>query len=242
MVVPLLLALTTLGADVFPERMCERLPEVDAQVKAWVAEAAPELARIPVREMAEQTALDLFHRAARAGWGGIDLFTADVFREPCAFYLSRKTLRALDEAFEFDLVTVIRGEDEQGREFEMLAMIAGRGKLRVFYDRSGIVYRNQREGRDFELAARVEFDTPASGRLEDVRGLCAEVLLLGCLEIHSLVKGPDAVTVRVGTFSTESPFNPIKPRAGRLSAKGASAARWEADSRLESARSAAEMG
>jgi hypothetical protein len=213
MLVTLLLAAAALGGDVFPERMCERLPEVDPVVKAWVAEVAPELSHVAVRELPRQAALDVFHRAARVGWGGIDLFTNDVFREPCAFYLSRQTLLALDEAFDFDLLTVIRGKDESGREFEMLGMIAGRGKLRTFYDRSGIVYRNKEEQREFELAARVEFDTPASGRLENVHGLCTKVLLLGCLRIRSLVKGNDAVKIRAGAFSTESPLTPIKVRA-----------------------------
>jgi hypothetical protein len=213
MLVALLLAATALAGDVFPPRMCEQLPEVDPAVKAWVAEVAPELARVPVRELPEPAALGVFRRAVRVGWGGIDLFTNDVFREPCAFYLSRQTLLALDNAFEFDLLTVIRGRDESGRKFEMLAMIAGRGKLRTFYERSGIVYRNDDEQREFELASRVEFDTPASGRLENVRGLCTKVLLLGCLKIRSLIKENAAVEIRAGAFSTESPLTPIKLRA-----------------------------
>jgi len=210
----LLLATTALGSDVFPERMCERLPEVHPVVKAWVAQVAPDLAEVPVRDLSEQAARDVFGRAAQAGWGGIDLFTDDVFREPCAFYLSPQTLRALDKAFEFDLLTVIHGKDVRGREFAMLAMIAGRGKLRVFYERGGIVYHDEKEHRDFELAARVDFDTPARGRLENVRGLCTEVLLLGCLDIHSLVKEGDAVEIRAGLFATESPLTAIRVRAG----------------------------
>jgi hypothetical protein len=214
MLVALLLAAATLGGDVFPARMCERLPEVDPAVKTWVAKVAPDLAHVNVRELPQQAALGVFHRAVGVGWGGIDLFTDDVFREPCAFYLSRQTLLALDKAFEFDLLTVIRGRDEGGRDFEMLGMIAGRGKLRTFYDRSGIVYRNEDEQRDFELAARVEFDTPASGHLENVRGLCTKVLMLGCLNIRSLVKDDGGVEIRAGAFSTESPLTPIKVRAG----------------------------
>lgn len=47
------------------------------------------------------------------------------------------------------------------------------------YDRDGIVYRNERLARDFKLASRVDFETPAAGVLENVQGLCAKVLLLG---------------------------------------------------------------
>ena len=65
----LVFAVHSLGAEVFPERMCEKLPQVDPGVKAWVADVAPELAQVPVRELSEKTALEVFGRAAAAGWG-----------------------------------------------------------------------------------------------------------------------------------------------------------------------------
>jgi hypothetical protein len=83
--------------------------------------------------------------------------------------------------FVLDLVTVIRGQDKKGHDFEMTALLAGRGKLVVLYDRDGIIYKNERLARDFRLASRVEFETPATGVLENVQGLCAKVLLLGCV-------------------------------------------------------------
>ena len=211
----LVFAVRSLGADVFPERMCEKLPEVDPEVKAWVAHVAPELAQVPVRELSEQTALEVFGRAAAAGWGGIDLFTHDVFRESCAFHLPSEALRAVDATFDFDLLTVIRGKDKQGRPFGMRGILAGLGKLIVFYDRDDIVYRNEREHRDFMLASRVEFDSPSRGRLENMHGLCVKVLLLGCVEIRSMVKDGDIVTVRAGMFTSESPLRSIRVRGDR---------------------------
>ena len=56
-------------AHVFPEPLCEDLPEVKSEVKTWVAQVAPELASVRVRELPEKTALDVFGRAAAAGWG-----------------------------------------------------------------------------------------------------------------------------------------------------------------------------
>ena len=211
----LVFAVRSLGAEVFPERMCEQLPEVDPEVKAWVAHVAPELAQVPVRELSEKTALEVFGRAAAAGWGGIDLFTHDVFRESCAFHLPSDALRAVDATFDFDLLTVIRGKDKQGRGFGMRGILAGRGKLIVFYDRDDIVYRNEREHRDFMLASRVEFDSPSSGRLENVHGLCAKVLLFGCVEIRSMVKDGDIIRVSTGMFTSESPLRPIRVRGDR---------------------------
>ena len=79
-----------------------------------VAQVAPELAQVSVRELPEQTALDVFGRAA-AGWGSVDVLTQDVFRQPCTVYFSREALRAVDAAFELDLVTVIRGQDRWAR-------------------------------------------------------------------------------------------------------------------------------
>ena len=218
----LLLAVLPVRAEVFPEALCDNLPEVDPEVKAWVARVAPELAQVRVRELPEKTALDSFGRAAASGWGSIDVLTHDVFREPCTFYLSHQALRAVDATFDVHLLTPIRGRDMKGQDFEMTAMLAGRGKLVAFYERDGIVYRNEKQDRNFELASRIEFDTPVSGVLENIHGLCAKVLVLGCVRVRSMVRDGETVEVRVGTFTSESPLTPIKAREA-----GASRSRTE---------------
>ena len=210
----LLLATLAVEAHVFPEPLCENLPEVRPEVKAWVAQVAPELAQVSVRELPEKTALDVFGRAAAAGWGSVDVLTNSAFREPCTFYFSGEALRAVDTGFVLDLVTVIRGQDKKGQDFEMTALLAGRGKLVVVYDRDAIVYRNEKLARDFRLASRVEFETPTAGVLENVQGLCAKVLLLGCVRIRSLVKVGETLEVQAGTFTSETPLKPIQARAG----------------------------
>jgi len=214
-VAALLVAALAVEPQVFPEHLCENLPEVRPEVKTWVAHVAPELAQIQVHELPEKTAFDVFGRAAVAEWGSIDVLTNSVFREPCTFYLSREALRAVDAVFELDLMTVIRGQDKRGQEFEMAALLAGRGKLVVLYDRDGIVYRNERLARDFRLASRVEFDTPAAGALENVQGLCAKVLLVGCVRVRSLVKVGKTLEVHAGTFTSETPLKPIRARESR---------------------------
>ena len=214
MIAALLLAALSIEPQVFPQPMCENLPEVTPDVKAWVAQVAPELAQVSVRELREKTALDVFGRATVAGWGSVDVLTSNVFRESCTFYFSREALRAVDAAFLLDLVTLIRGQDKQGREFEMTALLAGRGKLVVLYDREGIVYRNERLSRDFKLGARVEFETPTAGVLENIYGLCAKVRLFGCVRVRSLVKVGEKLKVQAGTFSSETPLKPIEARAG----------------------------
>jgi hypothetical protein len=220
MITALLLAALSVEAAVFPERMCENLPEVKPEVKAWVAQVAPELAEVSVRELPEKTALDIFDRAAAAGWGSVDVLTHDVFREPCTFYFSGEALRAVDTAFVLDLVTVIRGQDKKGQDFEMTALLAGRGKLVAVYDRDGIVYRNERLERDFRLATRVVFETPTAGVLENVEGLCAKIRLLKCVRIRSLVKAGKTIRVQAGTFTSEKPLTPIQPRTGLEGAAG----------------------
>jgi hypothetical protein len=210
----LLLAGLSLEPQVFPERMCENLPEVSPGVKTWVAQVAPELAQVSVRELPEKTALGIFDRAAAAGWGSVDVLTNSVFREPCTFYFSGEALRAVDAAFVLDLVTVIRGQDKRRQDFAMTALLAGRGKLVVMYDREGIIYRNERLARDFRLASRVVFETPTAGVLENVKGLCAKVRLLSCVPIRSLVKVGKTLKVLAGTFTSETPVTPIQARAG----------------------------
>ena len=68
-------AALSVEAQVFPDRMCENLPEVAPEVNAWVAQVAPELAQVSVRELPEKTALEIFDRAAAAGWGSVDVLT-----------------------------------------------------------------------------------------------------------------------------------------------------------------------
>jgi hypothetical protein len=194
--------------------MCERLPKVDSEVKGWITHVAPELAQAPVRELSRKTALDIFDRAAAAGWGSIDLFTQDVFRGSCVFYLPADALRGVDASFDVNLLTPIHGHDNRGQAFEMRGIIGGRGRLLVFYDRDGIAYHNEREDHDFTLASRVEFETPDIGNLESVHGLCAEVFLFGCLTIRSIVKDGDRVMVRAGLFTSESPLVRIRARRG----------------------------
>jgi hypothetical protein len=121
------------------------------------------------------------------------------------FHLSREALRAVDAAFDLDLLTAIRGQDTKGQDFEMAAILAGRGKVIAFYDRDGIVYRNERLNRDFKLASRVEFDTPVAGVLENIHGLCAKVLLFGCVRVRSMVKGGETVEVRPPVQSHAAP-------------------------------------
>jgi len=231
----LLVAALSVEAQVFHEPLCENLPEVKPEVKTWVAQVAPELAQVSVRELPEQTALDVFGRAAAAGWGSVDVLTNRVFREPCTFYFSREALRAVDAAFVLDLVTPIRGRDKNGTDFEMIALLAGRGKIVVLYDRGGIVYGNVRLGRDFTLASRVEFETPAAGALENVQGLCAKVRLLGCVRVRSIVKVGEMLKVLAGTFTSGTPAKPIQARVGRSAHTPSDARR--SDSEVSAARS-----
>jgi len=216
----LLLAALSVEAQVFPDHMCEHLPEVSPAVRARVAQVAPELAQVSVRELPAKTALAIFARAAAAGWGSVELLTNSVFREPCTFYFSGEALRAVDEAFVLDLVTVIRGQDKRRQNFEMTALLAGRGKLVVLYNRDGIVYRNERLARDFRLASRVVFETPTAGVLENVQGLCAKVQLLKCVRIRSLVKVGRTLEVQAGTFTSETPLTRIQARAGPIGTTG----------------------
>ena len=216
----LFLAALSVEAQVFPDHMCEHLPEVSPAVRARVAQVAPELAQVSVRELPAKTALAIFARAAAAGWGSVDLLTSSVFREPCTFYFSGEALRAVDAAFELDLVTVIRGQDKRRQDFQMTALLAGRGKLVVLYNRDGIVYRNERLARDFKLASRVVFETPTAGVLDNVEGLCARVKLLKCVRIRSLVKVGRTLEVQAGTFTSETPLTPIQARAGPVGTSG----------------------
>ena len=215
MIIAVLLLAVLSEPQVFHEPLCENLPEVRPEVKAWVAQVAPELAQVSVRELPEKTALDVFGRAAAAGWGSVDVLTQGVFREACTFYFSREALRAVDAAFELDLVTVVRGQDTIGHDFEMTALLAGRGKLVVLYNRDGIEYRNEKLARNFKLGSRVEFETPGTGVLENAQGLCAKVRLFGCVRVRSLVKIGDMLQVRAGAFTSETPLKPILARERR---------------------------
>jgi hypothetical protein len=78
------------------------------------------------------------------------------------------------------------------------------------YDRDGIVYRKERLDRDFEIASRVELDTPGAGVFENIHGLCAKVWLFGCAGVRSIVKDGETVEVRARTFTSKFPLKPIQ--------------------------------
>jgi hypothetical protein len=208
----LLLAVLALGSDVFPERLCENLPEAAPEVKAWVARTVPEIPVLRVRELGEETVLETIRRASVSGWGSVEFFANVAFREPCTLHLSGKALRSVDTAFDLDLLTPVKGKDKRGKDFEMTSALAGRGRLLLFYDRDGIVYRNERENRDFKLASRVEFDAPGPDLLQNVHGLWARVLLFGWVGIRSIVKDGKNLEVRAGRFTSESVLRPIQAR------------------------------
>jgi hypothetical protein len=92
----------------------------------------------------------------------------------------------------------------------MTDMLASRGKLFIFYDRDGITYRNERLKRELKLASRVEFDTPSAGALENIKGLCAEVWLLGCVRVRSMVKDGESVEVRLGPLIRKGSLKPLQ--------------------------------
>jgi hypothetical protein len=211
---PLVLAVVSLGADVFPERMCEDIPKAHPEVQAWVARTAPELAAVPVRELGEDEALETIGRASASGWRNMEFFTNAAFREPCTVYFSREALRSVDGAFDLDLVTPLRGRDRTGTAFEMAAVLAGRGRLLILYDRDGIVYTNESENRDFKLASRVEFSTPAPGVVQNVQGIWTKVPLFGWVGIRSIVKRGEKAEVKAGPFTAESDLKPILARKG----------------------------
>src|SRR4029078_13395640 len=83
MIAAILLAALSVDAPVFPEPLCEHLPEVGPVVKVCVRGVAPDLAQGSVRALPEKTVLDIFDRAAAAGWGSVDVLTSRAFREPC---------------------------------------------------------------------------------------------------------------------------------------------------------------
>jgi hypothetical protein len=85
----------------------------------------------------------------------------------------------------------------------MAALLAGRGKLLVFYDRDGIVYRNVRRNRDFKLAARLEFENPVPGTPAERPRPLGRVLLFGWVKIRSIVGRP--LMVQAGCFTSEVP-------------------------------------
>src|SRR5690606_3530711 len=181
-----------------PESFCAELPKATPELRDWVAQLDPNLGDGALHVLPEDTALELFQRASDAGWGSVQFLTGDAFREPCTVYLSQDVLRSVDDRFELDLVTRVQGQDQHGRDFAMIAMLAGNGRLLAVYDRDAIVYRNEKEERDFQLASRIALATPAHGRLENIDGLCAEVTLLGCIDIDSLVKKGDVIHVTAG--------------------------------------------
>jgi hypothetical protein len=200
-------------ASIFPPNVCGSLPAAPANIRDWVAKVEPELAGAPVRIMTDEVGLDLLERARQAGWSGFDVFSSSLFRGDCVYYFQESTLGAVYSAYELNLLSAIAGADNHGRPFHMAAMLGGRGRITAVYDRDGIVYRNEQQGREFKLAGVVRFHIPREGVLDPVSGLSTSVFLLGELQITRFEKtAPGKVKLRVGSFDKDGALVPIESK------------------------------
>jgi hypothetical protein len=201
------------SASIFPPNVCGTLPAAPAQIRDWVAKVEPELAGAPVRIMTDEAAHDLLERARRAGWSGFEVFSSGLFRGDCVYYFQESTLGSVYSAYELNLLSAIAGTDNRGRPFHMAAMLGGRGRITAVYDRGGIVYRNEQQGREFKLAQVVRFQIPREGVLDPVSGLSTSVFLLGDLQITRFEKaGPGKVKLKVGSFDKDGDLVPIESK------------------------------
>lgn len=206
-----LLAAPAFGLPIFPAQDCSSFPAAPPEAAAAIAQVDPKLAG-GLRELPAELVLALTARAVALGKGSIELLTDDGFRGECAFYLSQATLHAVDDRYDLELITVIRGVDKKKRPFSMLGMWAGRGRTHVLYDRDGVRFRHPAHERDFKLSRWIHLSMPRLGRYEDMRGILVPVFLLGDLEIRAVEVAGGKLQLDVGGFGADSQLRPIRPR------------------------------
>ncbi|MBI5623853.1 MAG: hypothetical protein HY924_08750 [Elusimicrobia bacterium] len=113
---------------------------------------------VEVRELSKEAAIGLMAESSRRSFGILDFLTDVEFRSECVYYFSAETLRTVYELYDMDLGTPLAGTDENGQPFRMTAMVAGRGRVGLLYDRERVTYFNSRSRRKLSFRRAVHID------------------------------------------------------------------------------------
>lgn len=149
------------GDSVFEEGYCRDSAALDDQASlALIRSVSPHLVKevngklegaVPLREISKEKALQLMAGSESRRHGIIDFLLDSEFGAGCVYYLGAETLRVVNEKFDLDLTTPIKGWDENSKAFNMTAMIVGQSRLVITYDRSRIRYYSEKNRRKLSI-------------------------------------------------------------------------------------------
>lgn len=196
----------------FPESLWLGLgPAPDAALRR-IAKRIPGLDLSRVRELPLGPACDVLDQAAGRGLSGLDLFTDEGLRGPRAFYLSSATLQGLFARYDLRVLTPYSGRSLDGRDFHMLYLVAGQGRVEIVYDQDRFPFESPAfPGYRYISDDRVYDTIEGPGRLT-VGGLLVDFGLIK-VRLTRLVK-LDAATMRVETDrgARVLPVTPLRRR------------------------------
>ncbi|MBI5882923.1 MAG: hypothetical protein HZB91_07460 [Elusimicrobia bacterium] len=125
-------------------------------------EAGRKAEKVPLREVSLEKSLEIMADASTRRFGLADFLTDKEFRGDCVYYFSAATLSKVYERFDIDIATPLHGVDENDRPFNMTAMVLGRSRVGVLFDRDRVTYYNERSDRTLSFLKTVYLDLTLS--------------------------------------------------------------------------------
>ncbi|MBI4679194.1 MAG: hypothetical protein HY748_16585 [Elusimicrobia bacterium] len=223
---------SALDGSLFPEGYCrDTAPLVNqaalgvvAQIfPAYVDNVAGSLAgAVPLREIPKDKALALMAESSLRRYGIADFLTDAEFRGDCVYYLGEDTLKAVYDAFEMNIATPLAGLDRDEHPFRMTAMVVGRDKVGLLYDRERVTYYNERSRRTLSFRQKVFLDLGLSEDgsvkyLDRINGLSVDTgFPYGWESIEAMRQtGGKVQSYVLGKWRSPTPVHPIAQRPSK---------------------------
>lgn len=197
--------------SVVPPGLWATLLPPDAETLASLAKRAPDLDVSSVRVLTPEAAEPIFAQAAAKGLDAMDLFTDVGFRAQISFYLSPDAMQAMFGRYDIRVLTPPSGKTVDDKPFQMQALVIGRGRIDMFYDRDGFTFKNAMfENGRYTVSGRVIQRIQGPGDLA-VEGLSLQkfVFTAAIRRITKLSPTRNRVDTSSGVFMKEVAHKPI---------------------------------
>ncbi len=206
--------------SIFPAGLWEGLSAPSSPTLAALAAREPGLDPAQVREIGYQAADPVMAAAAARRLTGLDLFSDPALRTPRIFYFSARTLARLFQKYDLRSLNVPAGVDVHGRPFRMDGLLAGDGRVVIFYDRNDFHFANPYYN-DFhyEAESRVVYTILGDADLA-VSGLKVDAAVIHPRITRVVKTSARRMLVETTWGAREKPLWPITLRADDAPASG----------------------
>lgn len=188
----------------------QQYPAPDPQTLAWLSSRIPGLDAANVRVVPMASVDALMQRAAAAQATYLDIFSDPGFGRTELYYAPVDVLNALHLKYVSGAMP-IQGTAEDGKPYQIQAIVAGQGKVDILYERGDFSYKENNNRFKVDKSARVTATKLGPGDI-GLNGLSAYGAAIVCpwAKIQRMTK-ESALKMRVETSCGSRSGNDIRP-------------------------------